>query len=217
MKKNCENLNCTEPSYKKVLIRDKKNKEYKHLCYDHYILYTKKNIELSCDWDGCNDIGEFKAPSKNRLSYMWFCEKHISEYNKKWDFFDGMSELEIENFMYDDIIGHRKTQKFGSRDAFFQKLWNNAIEDELLIYSKFKTNLHKLKSKYSDKQISALKKMNLDTDVNWIGIRDQFKKLVKKYHPDMNSGNKKYEEKLKDITLAYTYLKTTIEEQKNTI
>ena len=59
--------------------------------------------------------------------------------------------------------------------------------------------------------------MNLDTDVNWIGIRDQFKKLVKKYHPDMNSGNKKYEEKLKDITLAYTYLKTTIEEQKNTI
>ena len=148
---------------------------------------------------------------------MWFCEKHISEYNKKWDFFDGMSELEIENFMYDDIIGHRKTQKFGSRDAFFQKLWNNAIEDELLIYSKFKTNLHKLKSKYSDKQISALKKMNLDTDVNWIGIRDQFKKLVKKYHPDMNSGNKKYEEKLKDITLAYTYLKTTIEEQKNTI
>ena len=37
---------------------------------------------------------------------MWFCEKHISEYNKKWDFFDGMSELEIENFMYDDIIGN---------------------------------------------------------------------------------------------------------------
>ena len=65
MKKNCENLNCTEPSYKKVLIRDKKNKEYKYLCYDHYILYTKKNTELSCEWDGCNDVGEFKAPSKN--------------------------------------------------------------------------------------------------------------------------------------------------------
>ena len=57
--------------------------------------------------------------------------------------------------------------------------------------------------------------MNLDANVNWIGIRDQFKKLVKKYHPDMNSGNKEYEEKLKDITIAYTYLKTTIEEQKN--
>ena len=30
MKKKCENINCTEPSYKKVLIRDKKNKEYKN-------------------------------------------------------------------------------------------------------------------------------------------------------------------------------------------
>ena len=30
---------------------------------------------------------------------------------------------------------------------------------------------------------------------------------MKKFHPDMNSGNKKYEEKLKLITLAYTQLK----------
>ena len=37
----------------------------------------------------------------------------------------------------------------------------------------------------------------------------QFKKLVKKFHPDMNSGNKNYEEKLKIITLAYTQLKKT--------
>ena len=28
-------------------------------------------------------------------------------------------------------------------------------------------------------------------------IQDKFKILVKKFHPDMNSGNKKYEEKLK--------------------
>ena len=126
-----------------------------------------------------------------------------------------MSQTEIENFMYDDIVGHRKTQKFGSRDNFFQKLWSNAIEDELLIFSKFKNNLNKNKSKYNEKQLSALKKMNLDANVDWFGIREQFKKLVKKYHPDMNSGNKEYEEKLKDITIAYTYLKTTIEEQKN--
>jgi len=40
-------------------------------------------------------------------------------------------------------------------------------------------------------------------------VQEKFKKLVKKYHPDMNSGNKKYEEKLKIITLAYTQLKKT--------
>ena len=37
--------------------------------------------------------------------------------------------------------------------------------------------------------------------------RIEFKTLVKKFHPDMNSGNKKFEEKLKVITLAYTQLK----------
>ena len=40
-------------------------------------------------------------------------------------------------------------------------------------------------------------------------LRINSKSLSKKFHPDMNSGNKKYEEKLKLITLAYTQLKNT--------
>ena len=52
--------------------------------------------------------------------------------------------------------------------------------------------------------------MELNTEVNWGDIRAQFKKLVKKYHPDINAGNKKYEEKLKEITLAYTFLNNSI-------
>ena len=40
-------------------------------------------------------------------------------------------------------------------------------------------------------------------------VQEKFKKLVKKFHPDMNAGNKKYEDKLKIITLAYTQLKKT--------
>ena len=40
--------------------------------------------------------------------------------------------------------------------------------------------------------------------------------LVKKFHPDMNAGNKKYEEKLKLITLAYTQLKNTYRKKIDT-
>ena len=47
-------------------------------------------------------------------------------------------------------------------------------------------------------------------------IQEKFKTLVKKFHPDMNSGNKKYEEKLKLITLAYTQLKNTYREKIDT-
>jgi DnaJ-class molecular chaperone len=102
-------------------------------------------------------------------------------------------------------------------DNFFHQLWTNAIEDELLIISKFKQTLAKDDQKYSEKQITALKKMELKPNVSWIAVKEQFKKLVKKYHPDMNAGNKQYEEKLKEITIAYSYLKTSLTDRQKTV
>ena len=209
MKKNCEKYQCKERAFKQVLIKDKKNKEYHWYCFEHYDEHIQK-AKLECDWDNCKKIGEFKAPSKNIDSFLWFCEEHVKIYNQKWDFFDGMTQAEIENFMYDDLTFHKKTQKFGNQDAFFQKLWNNAIEDELLFINKFKNSSSYLGNKYNHTQVMALKKMELNTVVNWSDIRTQFKKLVKKYHPDINAGNKKFEEKLKEITLAYTFLNNSI-------
>ena len=45
--------------------------------------------------------------------------------------------------------------------------------------------------------------------LKWDKIQEKFKKLVKKFHPDINAGDKSFEEKLKVITLAYTQLKNT--------
>ena len=213
MKKNCEKFQCKERAFKQVLIKDKKNKEYHWYCLDHHQEHINKE-KLECDWDDCNITGEFKAPSKDADTFLWFCEEHIKIYNQKWDFFDGMSQSQIENFMYDDLTLHKKTQKFGNKDTFFQKLWNNAIEDELLFFNKFKSSTSYTGDKYNHTQVLALKKMELNSEVNWSDIRVQFKKLVKKYHPDINAGNKKYEEKLKEITLAYAFLNNSI--NKNT-
>ena len=63
---------------------------------------------------------------------------------------------------------------------------------------------------FSNKDLKAFDILGLDVTINWENIRSKFKKLVKKFHPDMNSGNKKFEEKLKVITLAYTQLKRTL-------
>ena len=52
--------------------------------------------------------------------------------------------------------------------------------------------------------------MGLSDSVNWEQIQSKFKELVKKYHPDKNQGSKKFEEKLKKITLAYSQLKKTL-------
>jgi len=66
----------------------------------------------------------------------------------------------------------------------------------------------------SQKDRDALDIMELKYDTKWDEIQKQFKTLVKKYHPDKNQGNKKYEEKLKTITLAYSQLKMTVGQKK---
>ena len=58
--------------------------------------------------------------------------------------------------------------------------------------------------------------LGVKVGLKWDKIQEKFKKLVKKFHPDMNAGNKKFEDKLKIITLAYTQLKNTYKEKIDT-
>ena len=55
--------------------------------------------------------------------------------------------------------------------------------------------------------MDAFKIMGLGFDSSWPIVQKKFKTLVKKFHPDKNSGNKQFEDKLKKITLAYSHLK----------
>ena len=164
-----------------------------------------KNI---CEWRSCKEYGEFKAPAErdNSKNYKWLCKEHIKIFNKNWNYFDGMSQNEIENFIKSDQTWHRPTQKFGSADNFFNILWNNALADKFKIFNeneKIRLNDKKLCEKDKDAFII----LGLDFNANWETIQKKFKTLVKKFHPDKHSGNKKYEDKLKKITLAYSHLK----------
>jgi curved DNA-binding protein CbpA len=48
--------------------------------------------------------------------------------------------------------------------------------------------------------------MDLAPEASLQDIRGRYKELVKRYHPDANGGDKKAEERLKSINLAYAYL-----------
>ena len=62
---------------------------------------------------------------------------------------------------------------------------------------------------YGSQDFQAFTILDIPAGIEWKKVQEKFKKLVKKFHPDMNSGNKKFEDKLKIITLAYTQLKKT--------
>ena len=168
-----------------------------------------KNI---CEWENCKQSGDFKAPIEkdNSKNYRWLCEEHIKSFNKSWNYFEGMNQNEIENFIKSDITWHRPTQKFGSSDNFFNILWNNALNDKFNFF-KQENNINNLNgTKLYEKDKDALRIMELELNASWPIIQKRFKTLVKKFHPDKHSGNKQYEDKLKKITLAYSHLKLII-------
>ena len=166
-------------------------------------------MENICDWVNCKKIGEFKAPAEkdNSKKFRWLCKDHVKLFNSKWDYFKGMSQSEIENFLKSDITWHRPTQRFGSVDNFFNILWNNALSDKFKIFNEDKYINSKKIKKLSEKDKEAFIIMGLEFKDDWKTIQKKFKTLVKKFHPDKNSGNKEFEDKLKKITLAYSHLK----------
>ena len=169
-------------------------------------------MKTICDWNNCNNIGQYKAPIErdNSKKYRLLCLKHIKEFNKNWNYFENMNDTEILEFIKSDMTWHKPTQNFSAQDNFFKILWNNALKDDLNKNSIDKNHAKIAQLNFSSKDLKAFDILGLDVTINWENIRSKFKKLVKKFHPDMNSGNRKFEEKLKVITLAYTQLKRTL-------
>ena len=164
-------------------------------------------MENICDYKNCIKIGQYKAPIEkdNSKKFRWLCLDHIKEFNRSWDYFKGMSDQEVCVFLKSDMTWHKPTQSFNSPDNFLNILCilNNGYGEKI-----------KTKINFSDKDREAFKIIELEVGTKWDKIQIKFKKLVKKYHPDMNAGNKKFEEKLKIVTLAYTQLKLAYKGKK---
>jgi len=163
-------------------------------------------------------MGEYKAPIEkdNSKKFRMLCLEHVKEFNKNWNYFSGMNDEQVIDFLKSDMIWHKPTQSFSSSDNFFKVLWNNTLKDEL-DQDKFKSNYNYMRQfKFDHKDIKAFSLLGISVGSKWQKIQDKFKILVKKFHPDMNLGNKKFEEKLKLITLAYTQLKNTYKKKDDT-
>lgn len=184
-----------------------------------YMLDDEVPAENRCDSEDCFEPGEFRAP-KSRLTdrgdpgdYFWFCLKHIREFNKSWNFFDGMSDGEVLKYKDEDITGHRPTWKLGARtsgdrreyrydDPFdFRKETNSDHADNKSNQKETTDN-----SALDSQQREAFATLNLQPGCSLKDIKRRHKELVKIYHPDIRGGDKQSEEILKTINQAYTQL-----------
>lgn len=174
--------------------------------------YGEQSKEPICSRDGCMQIGEFRAPlSRNHLNqYQMLCQEHIAEFNKKWDYFSGMSQHEIEDFQKDAFTGHRPTWRPDMRNsedklrAAFNTFMDGDVPEGLARAASAPP--------IPQKQRKALAILDLEHPVSFAVVKKQYKKLVKKHHPDVNRDNPKAEDLFKEITQAYRLLLDEYEE-----
>ena len=143
------------------------------------------------------------------------CLEHIKEFNKNWNYFSGMNDKEICEFIKSDMTWHKPTQSFESSDNFFKVLWNNILDGKKEKLENYRFNRMR-QFRFDQNDLKAFNILGVSVGLKWEKIQEKFKKLVKKFHPDMNLGNKKFEDKLKVITLAYTQLKNTYKNKNGT-
>ncbi len=159
---------------------------------------------LPCSVEGCSAPGAYKAPkSKDALhEYAWYCLDHIRERNKQWNYFADMDSAEIESFIKDAVTGHRPTWK---RESHFGRYYEN-LQDSVYEFLHGHAQRTRPAPAIDNKIRKALAAMDMEYPYNFESLKTQYRVLVKKYHPDANKGDKKNEERFKQVTSAYKIL-----------
>lgn len=170
-----------------------------------------------CEMPGCNEKGDHKAPKDRALSeYYMFCKEHITEYNKAWNFFEGMSAGDVDEHVYNSMYGDRPTWKHGvngnAEEALYAKAWRikHGEEGEPPPNAEERKRNAIGESQHS-KEFEAMALMGLEPPLTFKVIKLKYRALAMKHHPDHNGGCKKSEELLKHINMAYTVLKLAYE------
>ena len=184
--------------------------------YFNNLRIKPKNLSKKrpCDYGGCNEHGEFQAKTKSAAKFF-YCLNHIKEFNKNYNFFEGMSEEEIIDYQISAIIGHRPTWKSGTNPHanYFSKFAKNdgsAFDDPFDLFEKDKTSKYERQSKIKKGKISekAYKLLDFSSLSSKSDIRKKFKEVVKRLHPDTNGGDNSQEDLLKEVISAYKTLKS---------
>lgn len=182
----------------------------------------------TCQWKGCSEVAAHKAPVGRGQEgrYYQFCGEHIRQYNANYNYFQGMSDTEVQDFQKDALTGHRPTWKTGanawahgtrtgakSADPGTVGAMNGRANDP---HSFFTWRAKRMAGADEEPQRylkplerKSLEKLHLPETATKEQIKSRFKELVKRHHPDANGGDKRSEDTLREIIQAYNHLKST--------
>ena len=169
-----------------------------------------------CDWPDCTKSGDYPAPAGPQTNERRnFCYDHVREYNRSYNYFEGMSQNEAESFRRAAQTGHRPTWSMGTRRARGSKVEDWQFQDPLEIMGEAgfteagPAGAGARSSKVTSGQKRALDVMELPETAKPADVRKKFKILVKQYHPDANGGDRSHEDDLQSVIQAHDFLKAS--------
>jgi DnaJ-domain-containing protein 1 len=131
-----------------------------------------------CEFLNCKEEGIYPAPRSREdiTNYKYYCIEHIRDFNKSWNFFEGLTDEQFENEIRKSTTWDRPSWKFGTSN------YNKKINDPFNFLSDEKVS----KKKFNYKLLSSWKLLELNPTADIEQVKKQYKSLAKKWHPDKN-------------------------------
>jgi hypothetical protein len=142
-----------------------------------------------CDRHGCEAPGDRPAPkSPNSPERWYFCEAHAAEYNRNWNYFEGLSAEEAARREADerrDAGGFAESRHHG---------WAGPGDGSR-----------------SRDELRALEVLELEVDADFEAVRAAWRRLAKANHPDVKPDDAEAAQRFQAIQAAWDVLRVAEE------
>ena len=158
-----------------------------------------------CEHAGCTKAGTYRAPKSRDLKEYWhFCQEHVAEYNKNWNFYADMTPDEIEADWEHNVFGAamKDKEKANADNTDYVKFINEFITGRNAF-----DRAAGAKTSLPPKITTALKVFNLPISATWREVGAAYRALAKKHHPDTARNKKNADAEFAKISDAYSALK----------
>jgi hypothetical protein len=170
-----------------------------------------------CDWPGCAEAGEFRAPGPSGPSfdgpgqYRWFCLDHVRQFNAGYDWFEGMSAEEILAAQHPIHGWDRQTRAFSPTAGIDAAPRWADFKDPLEAISG-RARARRPAERKDGREVTpeerrALDVLGLKLDADRRMLRKRYSELVHALHPDRNGGDRSSEKRLQTVVEAYQLLR----------
>ena len=165
------------------------------------------NPNRCCASHGCKKEGEYPAPkSRSALrDYLWFCLEHVREYNKSWNYYEGLQGAALEAEIRRATTWERPSWKFTTG-----KPGDEMFDDAFNMFDFENREDGQQRQTLTPEEKRAWQIMRMTPVADLAQLKKQYKQLAKENHPDRNGGDEKAEERLKEINLAYDLIRKSL-------